>query len=371
PTPNRRRHDEDPGRDSGSRRACPCALRLRGDLGRAASGSGRPRHRARRAVRQALEPAAAEVPPGSERDRALHARCEACDERGRLPLHQPDAAAHAIRHDSRRAGAGRLRRAIRVDGGAARTAPLIGFDQSVSHARLIHDPAASADCSQLPSQPTRVRHVRIGSLEEAVSSTPYELGHEADELERLNVQGRALAATSRVLLEAAGLRDGMRVLDLGSGAGDMSFVLADVIGGAGGGVGIERAPEAVAEATARAERLGRANVRFVLGDIHDPLDQGAFDAVVGRLVLMFVPEPSAVLRTQAAAVRPGGIVAPIEYELTRARTIPETPLAAQALSWVRAAFEGGGNDVALGPRLRHGLDHAGPMPSGLLSIQPP
>src|SRR5262249_10203311 len=262
------------------------------------------------------------------------------------------------------------RRAIRVDGGAARTAPLIGFDQSVSHARLIHDPAASAHCSQLPSQPTRVRHVRIGSLEVAVSSTPYELGHAADDLERLNVAGRASAGTSRVLLDAAGLGDGMRVLDLGSGAGDMSFVVADVVGSAGEVVGIERAPEPVAEATARAERRGRRNVRFVLGDIRDPVAEGAFDAVVGRLVLMFVPEPWAVLRTQAEAVRPGGIVAPIEYELTRARTIPETPLATQAVTWAPPALERSGRDVALGPRLWLVLEQAGLMPTGMLSIQP-
>jgi Methyltransferase domain len=60
---------------------------------------------------------------------------------------------------------------------------------------------------------------------------------------------------------------------------------------------------AVAEATARAERLGRANVRFFLRDIHHAVDEGAFDAVVCRLVLMWVPDPAAVLRTQAAAVR--------------------------------------------------------------------
>jgi SAM-dependent methyltransferase len=151
-----------------------------------------------------------------------------------------------------------------------------------------------------------------------VSNTRYELGHEPDELERLTVQGRALAAPTRALLEAAGLRDGMRVLDLGSGVGDASFVVADIVGDAGEVVGIDRAPEAVAEATARAERLGRANVRFVLRDIHDPVEDGAFDAAVCRLVLMFVPDPSAVLRTQAAAVRPGGIVAPIEPDISRA-----------------------------------------------------
>ena len=158
-----------------------------------------------------------------------------------------------------------------------------------------------------------------------VSNPQYELGHEPDELERLTVQGRALAAPTRALLEAAHLREGMRVLDLGSGVGDMSFVVADVVGDAGEVVGIERAPEAVAEATARAERLGRANVRFILGDIHDPVEDGAFDAVVCRLVLMFVPDASAVLRTQSAAVRAGGIVAPIEPDISSAGTIPPNP----------------------------------------------
>lgn len=91
----------------------------------------------------------------------------------------------------------------------------------------------------------------------------------------------------------------MRVIDLGSGAGDMSFVVADVVGASGEVVGLERAPEAIAEATVRAERLHLANVRFVQGDIHNQFDEGGFDALVRRLVLMYVADPSAVLKTQA------------------------------------------------------------------------
>jgi SAM-dependent methyltransferase len=203
-----------------------------------------------------------------------------------------------------------------------------------------------------------------------VSNGRYELGHEADEIERLNVQGRALAVPTRVLLEAAGLREGMRVLDLGSGAGDMSVVVGDVVGGGGEVVGVERAAEAVAEATARAERLGRGNVRFVIGDIHDALDHGRFDAVVCRLVLMYVPDPAAVVRAQAAAVRPGGIIAPIEFDVGQARTVPATPLATQALGWVKAAFERTGMDAGLGPRLWQVLEQAGLTPSGMMAIQP-
>jgi ubiquinone/menaquinone biosynthesis C-methylase UbiE len=203
-----------------------------------------------------------------------------------------------------------------------------------------------------------------------VPDTDYQLGHEADELERLSAQGMALAAATRTLVEAAGLKAGMRVLDLGSGAGDMSFVAANLVGREGDVVGIERSPEAVAQATAQARRLGLTNVHFVGGDIHDAVESGPFDAVVGRLVLMYVPDPSAVLRTQAATLRPGGIVAPIEFDLDSARTIPPTPLTTRALGWLREAFERAGIQPALGPRLWEVMANAGLKPAGMTSIQP-
>ena len=212
--------------------------------------------------------------------------------------------------------------------------------------------------------------VAIGRCDLDSPGSKYQLGHEADELERLNVQGRTLATPTRALVEAAGLRAGMRVLDLGSGAGDMSFVAADVVGPLGEVVGIERSPEAVAQATARAHQCALVNTRFVVGDIHAALDDGLFDAVVGRLVLMYVPDPSAVLRTQSAALRPGGVVAPIEFDVNTARTIPATPLATQALTWVRATFERAGMQGALGPRLWQVLVGAGLKPVGMTSIQP-
>jgi SAM-dependent methyltransferase len=129
-------------------------------------------------------------------------------------------------------------------------------------------------------------------------------------------------------------------------------------------------PEAVAQATARAHRGGLPNVRFVLGDIHDALDNGSFDAAVCRLVLMYVPDPSAVLRTQAAALRPGGVIAPIEFDIYSARTIPPTPLATRVLTWVHAAFEAAEIEPALGPRLWQVIDNAGLTPTGMISIQP-
>ena len=198
----------------------------------------------------------------------------------------------------------------------------------------------------------------------------YQLGSHAAELERLDLQGRVLAPATRTILQAAGVRRDMRVLDLGSGAGDAAFAAAGLTGPAGEVVGIDQSPDAVAKATARAGQRGLSNVRFVPGDIHDPAPDGPFDAIIGRLVLMYVPDPAAVLRTQAGVLRPGGVVAPIEFDLHSARSLPATPLVGQALSWLREAFTRAGIDPALGPGLWAVLQAAGLQPSGMIGVQP-
>ena len=109
----------------------------------------------------------------------------------------------------------------------------------------------------------------------------------------------------------------------------MAFVAAELVGSTGEVVGVDQSAESVARATVRAGQRGVSNVRFVVGDIHDKAPDGPFDAIIGRLVLMYVPDPAAVLRTQAASLRAPGVVAPIEFDLHSARSLPPTPLVAQ------------------------------------------
>ena len=80
----------------------------------------------------------------------------------------------------------------------------------------------------------------------------YQLGSDEHELARLDLQGRALAPATRAILAAAGIRPGMRVLDLGCGAGDMAFVAAGLVGRDGSVIGVDRSPQAVARARFRA-----------------------------------------------------------------------------------------------------------------------
>ena len=197
----------------------------------------------------------------------------------------------------------------------------------------------------------------------------YGSGIGEDELARLEAQGAAMAPATRMIFAQAGIRPGMRVLDLGCGAGDVSFVAADLVGPGGSVVGVDRSSEALARARLRAGQRGLAQVRFVEGDLQDPAPGGPFDAIVERLVLMWAPDPAALLRQQATVLRPGGLVVPVEVDVSTMRWLPETPFATQVRSWLVEAFAKAGIST-LGPRLRTIVQEAGLRPLGTIGIQP-
>lgn len=198
----------------------------------------------------------------------------------------------------------------------------------------------------------------------------YVLGHAPSELQRLDLQGELLAPATRMLLSAAGIGEGMRVLDLGSGAGDVAFLAAELVGAHGNVVGIERFPSAISRAAARAAQRRLSNVEFIEGDICDPAPRGPFDAIVGRLILPYVPEPAQVLRTQLRRLTREGVVAPIEFDIGTARTVPSAPFTDRVAGWVYEGFARGGIDPSLGPKLWSILTEAGLTPRGMLAVQP-
>src|SRR3974377_2501831 len=95
----------------------------------------------------------------------------------------------------------------------------------------------------------------------------YALGSDDAEHARLIRQAEWLAQPTERLFRAAGICAGQRVLDLGSGVGDVSLIAASIVGSEGEVVGAERDPRAVARATARARELGLKNGRLTPGEI--------------------------------------------------------------------------------------------------------
>jgi len=201
------------------------------------------------------------------------------------------------------------------------------------------------------------------------AGTRYTLGHDAAELARLEHQSGVWAHFTERFLREAGVGPGMRVLDVGCGPGDVAILAARLVGPDGYVLGVDRAAAATEVATRRAARLGLRHVEFRTG-LAESLREAVgptpapFDAVVGRLILEHVPHPVTVLREGAALVRPGGLVAFLEYDFTTPPTAwPPVALFTRAYERVVAALAAAGVETAIGCKLRrHFLDAGLPAP---------
>jgi ubiquinone/menaquinone biosynthesis C-methylase UbiE len=144
----------------------------------------------------------------------------------------------------------------------------------------------------------------------ASSPTPgYALGSTDAEHERLIRQATRLAPLTERLFLEAGIGLGQRVLDLGSGVGDVAMLVARLVGHSGEVVGIERDRRSLDRARVRVAEAGLHNVSFIESDVSQIPGGKPFDAAVGRFILMWLPDPASVLRQLSLLVRPGGVVA--------------------------------------------------------------
>src|SRR5512138_2155149 len=99
------------------------------------------------------------------------------------------------------------------------------------------------------------------------SAGDYPLGHADAEHERLIRQAARVAPITERLFREAGIGPGQRVLDLGSGLGDVAMAAAKIVGPSGEVVGIERDAHSIARASARVAAAGMHSVSFLQTDV--------------------------------------------------------------------------------------------------------
>ena len=184
------------------------------------------------------------------------------------------------------------------------------------------------------------------------SSDTYILGRSESETRRLILQHQIFGPLTRRFFEAAGIGAGMKVLDLGSGAGDVALLAADLVGASGRVVGVDMNPEILATARARAASAGWTHVTFLAGDAREISLDTDFDAVVGRWILMHVPDPVGTLRHAASRLRVGGIVAFHENDFTYPPTVfPPTELTRKMQRWTIPPHGTPGPETHMGTQL--------------------
>ncbi|MEU6392415.1 methyltransferase domain-containing protein [Streptomyces sp. NPDC046939] len=182
--------------------------------------------------------------------------------------------------------------------------------------------------------------------------SPYLLGAEDEERQRLIFQGELLKADTQALLDRVPLRDGDRALDVGCGPLGIMDALAARVGETGQVTGVDAEPRMIEMARRTIAEHGLSNVSLTVADAADTgLPHSSFDLVHTRLVLMNVPHTDLVLDEMLALTRPGGTVAVQDVDwLTRVCEPPHPSwdrlVTALAELWAR-----NGMDVMLGRRL--------------------
>jgi 2-polyprenyl-3-methyl-5-hydroxy-6-metoxy-1,4-benzoquinol methylase len=189
----------------------------------------------------------------------------------------------------------------------------------------------------------------------------YVMGRTEAETRRLILAAEVLNPFTRRMLQDAGLEAGMRVLDIGTGAGDVALVAAELVGPGGRVVGVDANPQILTTAAARARAAALDHVSFAAGDCRQVTQGGPFDAVVGRLVLMYLADPVDALRLLADRLGPGGIIAFQEFNFTpeSLRPSPPTPLWQQSWSWIVETIRRAQIPAEVGFGLRRAFLNAG------------
>ena len=172
------------------------------------------------------------------------------------------------------------------------------------------------------------------------STSSYVLGHSPEEYARLTLQARILRPYTERYFRAAGISPGMRVLDIGSGMGDVAMLAADLVGPGGHVTGVDRDPAVLEHARRRAVEYGCAPwVTFEAADVDAFVASEPVDALVGRYVLLYLPDAAATLRRLLTNVKAGGIV--VFHDLDLSDPHPSEPPCAlwdQAARVVSEAF---------------------------------
>jgi SAM-dependent methyltransferase len=195
-----------------------------------------------------------------------------------------------------------------------------------------------------------------GSVEEIIIRS-------REDVDQPGLLARAFESFTGALFAEAGLQAGMRVLDVSSSVGDVAFLAREFVGADGHVTGFDSSAATVACANERATFKGLANVSFVEARFDElPFGQDFFDAIVGRLVLMYRREPVADLRSLLRCLRPGGLAVFQELDMLPGRTVPSAAVVNDVRAWLLDTFARAGIELEMGPKLYATFTAAGLNP---------
>jgi SAM-dependent methyltransferase len=176
----------------------------------------------------------------------------------------------------------------------------------------------------------------------------YPIEHSRAEIERLHMQGAAMAPDAMAMLGRIGVGPGWNCLDIGCGPRGITDLLSERVGSRGRVVGLDMNERFLQHARANAP----ANVEFHIGDAYGSnLPGGTFDLVHMRFVASTTRDPERLLREAIRLARPGGVVALQEPDVATLNCHPPHLAWDRLKAAISAVFANAGTDIYLARRL--------------------
>jgi 2-polyprenyl-3-methyl-5-hydroxy-6-metoxy-1,4-benzoquinol methylase len=132
---------------------------------------------------------------------------------------------------------------------------------------------------------------------------------------------------TRKLIERGEIKSGMKILDLGCGDGNVTFLLSNYVGPEGIVVGIDSNENAIGNAKKKSKEFGLSNLYFIVGDITQDfkIEHSNFDVIIVRRVLMYLSNPQSTIATAMKYLKPNGIF------LAQENNISKTPIGLESM----------------------------------------
>jgi len=194
-----------------------------------------------------------------------------------------------------------------------------------------------------------------------VNPDGYVHARDAGEYQRLRDQARMWQAATEQVLDAAGLAPGMNCLDVGCGPGAVMRLMGARVGPQGHVTGIDIDGKLGSEALAELRAEGGAEFAFVQGNVLelDSVPNASFDLTFCRLLLMHLPDPSAVLETMYGWTKPGGVVVAQEFDFGAIAIEPVCPPMVEFNRLFEGVFRAHGRNMRAGRQLPAQFEAAG------------
>lgn len=188
--------------------------------------------------------------------------------------------------------------------------------------------------------------------------------------DRLRLLTEVFGLSTRALFSGINLSSDSICLDVGCGAGDGTFEMANAIGPSGRLTGVDMDATKIEMAQVEARERGLSNITFEVGDITQWEPRQVFDVIYARFLLTHLTDPGELLALLSRHLRLGGVIVIEDIDFRGHFCEPHCPALSQYVDLYTSVVQRRGGDPHIGPRLPGLLREAGLTGIQMKVVQP-